>query len=86
MSLNDRLDFEEKKISISDLFIKTCCNCKYWNNLIRHKFNYCHKCINNPRIPIKSKKGYSIESLYDYFTPLNRKPLRYEKRRLSRKF
>jgi hypothetical protein len=68
MSLNKRLDYEEGKISVSELFTQTCCNCKYWNNLITHKLDFCHKCINNPRIPIKSNRGYSIEELYDYYT------------------
>ncbi|GMT49056.1 MAG: hypothetical protein IEMM0008_0595 [bacterium] len=73
MSLNERLDFEEGKIPASELFTRTCCNCKNWINLITHKMDYCHKCINNPRIPIKSKSGYSIEELYDYYTPLEPK-------------
>ncbi|MDH5680755.1 MAG: hypothetical protein OEZ36_04145, partial [Spirochaetota bacterium] len=71
MSLNERLDFEEGKIEASDFFSKNCCSCKFWSNLVTHKMEYCHKCINNPRIPVKSKGGYSIEQLYDYFTPLN---------------
>ncbi|MDH4129497.1 MAG: hypothetical protein OEV44_12120 [Spirochaetota bacterium] len=70
MSLKERLDFEEGKITASDFVMRTCCNCKYWNNLITHKLDFCHKCINNPRIPIKIKEGYSIEELYDYYSPL----------------
>ncbi len=70
MSLDDRLDFEEGKISASDFFSKTCCKCKFWNNLITRKMEYCHKCINNPKIDIKSSGGYSIEELYDYFYPI----------------
>ncbi len=73
MSLNTRLDFEEGKISGSELFAETCCNCKYWFNLISRRLNYCHKCINNTRVPVKRQFGFSIEELYDYFSISNKK-------------
>lgn len=73
MSLNQRLDYEEGKISASDFIILTCSTCKYWVNFITNKKDFCHKCINNTKIPVKSSSGYSIETLYDYFAPIKRK-------------
>lgn len=74
MSLNDRLDYEEGKISADELITRTCAHCMYWYNFVKKKYNYCHKCINNPKIKIKGFSGISIEELYDYFKP-------YEKER-----
>ena len=90
MSLYERFDLEEGKIEVSDFLVKNCFSCKYWVNLITHKIEYCHKCINNPKISIKSSLGYSIETLYDYYTPdfsisqPSQQPL-YEKRCIPRK-
>ncbi len=70
MSLNDRLDYEEGFMTSEDLITKTCAQCKYWSNLVKKKYNYCHKCINNPKVKIRGFSGYSIEELYDYFTPI----------------
>jgi hypothetical protein len=69
MSLNDRLDYEEGKLSSDELITKTCAHCVYWYSFVRKKYNYCHKCINNPKVKIKGFSGISIEQLFDYFTP-----------------
>jgi hypothetical protein len=77
MSLNDRLDFEEGYISSEELITKTCAQCKFWSNLIKRKYDYCHKCINNPKVKIKGFSGFSIEELFDYFTPMEKtKPVK----------
>lgn len=73
MALNDRLDFEEGKISSTKLFLKTCCQCKYWIYKISNSMNFCHKCINNPKVKIKNPSGYNLETLFDYYHPIDLK-------------
>mgnify|MGYP001548669098 FL=1 len=69
MSLNDRFDYEEGKITADELITRTCAHCAYWYNFVKKRYNYCHKCINNPKVKIKGFSGISIEELFDYFTP-----------------
>ena len=70
MALNDRLDFEEGKIEATELFIKYCSNCRYYSNLFRPSFNYCHKCVNNPKINLHHSLGLLMDDLFDYFEPV----------------
>ena len=69
MALNDRLDYEEGKMEATDLFMKYCSHCRYYTNLFRPTYHYCHKCINNPKINIHHAAGLVVEDLFDYFKP-----------------
>ena len=94
MSLYERFDLEEGKMDPSDFLLKNCGTCKYWTNLVSHKMEYCHKCINNPKISIRSGLGYTIETLYDYYTPIekgageqtSKEPYEHKKSCVSGKF
>ncbi len=69
MSLNDRLDYEEGKITSDELIMMTCVRCRYWYSFVKKKYNYCHKCINNPKIRIRKFSGINLSELFDYYEP-----------------
>jgi hypothetical protein len=67
MSLFDRMELEEGKVNTTEFLMKTCFQCKFWNHFVKRDYSYCHRCVNNLRIPIRKGKGFSIEGLYDYY-------------------
>lgn len=68
MSLSDRREHERGKINNTEFLMKTCFQCKFWSCFVRKEYSYCHRCINNLRIPIKKGKGLSIVGLFDYYS------------------
>lgn len=70
MSLVDRINHENGKLSTTEFLMKTCFHCKFWSHFVKRDYSYCHRCVNNLRIPIKNQgRGISIDGLYDYYNP-----------------
>lgn len=68
MALSHRMAYEGGEMNPTDFLMKTCFQCKFWNHFVKKDYSYCHKCVNNLRIPIKKGKGFNVEGLYDYYT------------------
>jgi len=68
MAFNDRMQYEHDQIHPTEFLMQNCFQCRNWSHFVKRDYSYCHKCVNNLRIPIRRGKGFSIAGLYDYYS------------------